>query len=376
MSDLFIASFKFTPGDLEPYAWLLSWHVVQVTIVALVVWPLARAVSDKNAHVAHLLWALVLIKCVTPPVFAAPTSPFCWIGGSHTNVVATDTEVASVIPLAINRDVLPVVASSKNLVLEESNVALQMPRQQPVSAEKASSVATQPATISIDSSLTSRATRQASLSVFQVLTAAVFVIWIIGVLVSFLISGSRLYQLRSKFRNSSVRPSKTTQQLAESLRERLGVRQRVQIKILRCELGPAVAGFFRPTILLPQSIEEALSSDELEAVIAHELVHFRRGDLGWAVLQSACMCLFWFHPLVRLAVCELTMQSERCCDEQTIAGSGCSPANYVNGLMSVLEHKVRLKAIPALPGMRTVDITSKRLERVMNFKDEMKMQLG
>jgi beta-lactamase regulating signal transducer with metallopeptidase domain len=371
MSDLLFASFGFSPQDLDASTWLLLWHVVQVTIVALVVWPLARAVSSRNAHVAHLLWALVLIKCLTPPVLAAPTSPFCWVGESQASAVAVESEVVSAGLIVADRVALPAVASSQNRAVGESDVARGSIEQLPVSTEKAPRAKTKAMAISVDASLASLG-KQTSVSVSQVVAAVVFVIWILGVLISLLIAGVRLSQLRLKIRNHSLEPSKTTLRLTESLRRRLGVRQRVQIKILRCELGPAVAGFFRPTILLPQSLERALSPNELEAVIAHELIHFRRGDLGWAVLQTACSCLFWFHPLVWLAVNELTVQSERCCDEQTVAGLGCSPAQYVSGLMSVLEHKVRLKAIPALPGMRTVDITSKRLERVMNFKDEMK----
>ena len=72
---------------------MILWHLVQVTIVALLVWPLARFAAKKNAHVAHLLWALVLIKCVTPPLIAAPTSPFCWIGQSGGSAAAIEMQV-------------------------------------------------------------------------------------------------------------------------------------------------------------------------------------------------------------------------------------------------------------------------------------------
>ena len=63
----------------------------------------------------------------------------------------------------------------------------------------------------------------------------------------------------------------------------------------------------------------------------------------------------------------LTRESERCCDEETIAGLGCRPAEYARGLLEVLERKHQLRIAPALPGVRPVEITSARLERVMRL---------
>jgi len=337
-------------------------HVVQVTIVALIVWPLTSFVAQKNAHVAHLLWALVLIKCITPPLIAAPTSPFCWFGDGQAMVeielkqaslgaakVAVNTLTAIERPIDEQAIVAPIEvhqnAATRSDRPEDAIAAVQMT---PLMSKNV---------------LT-------DLSFSGVLTLCLVCIWVCGVAVTLLIAVWRMILLQIEIGQS--KSSKAIQQLAESLQEKLGVRRRVRVRVLASAFGPAVIGFVRPTILLPQSIIDVIDVGELEPVIAHELIHFRRGDLWWAVLESVCLCLFWFHPLVRLAVRQLTVESERCCDEQTIAGLQCSPGHYAKGLLSVLECKVRLQAIPGLPGVRTVDITSKRLERIMNFKDEMK----
>ena len=348
---------------------MLFWHLIQVTIVALLVWPLARFAANKNAHVAHLLWALALIKCVTPPLIAAPTSPFCWIGQSGGfSAAAIETRVPALKePVSVSAIPLPVPHVEPTLpILHHTRLANE--------ADVVGVARLQPPTVNTPAksgdSGHGKSLSIARRSASQIGVAVAIVIWIGGAVVMFLIAGWRLLKLHIEI--SKGRSSESVQQLADTLRDKLGVRQKVKVRVLPSALGPAVTGFFRPTILLPHSIVEVLDQDELEPVIAHELVHFRRGDLGWAVLQSVCSRLFWFHPLVHLAVRELTIQSERCCDEQTIAGLHCSPGQYAKGLLSVLECKVRLQAIPALPGVRAVDITSNRLERIMNFKDEMK----
>ncbi len=123
----------------------------------------------------------------------------------------------------------------------------------------------------------------------------------------------------------------------------------------------------RPTILLPAAIAAGKSSQELEPLLAHELIHVRRGDLWWAMLQTLATSLLWFHPLVWLASRGVTRESERSCDEETVACLGCQPAVYARGLLEVLEQKHLLRVAPALPGVRPVEITTARLERVMRL---------
>ena len=155
--------------------------------------------------------------------------------------------------------------------------------------------------------------------------------------------------------------------LVHRLSERLHVRRRVRISVLDAAVGPAVYGLIRPTILLPAAIALNRPLRELEPLVAHELIHIRRGDLWWALVQTLACCLFWFHPLVWLAQAMLVRESERSCDEETIASLGVSPSTYARSLLDVLECKQRLRVAPALPGVRSVDVTRSRLERIMRL---------
>ena len=58
-------------------------------------------------------------------------------------------------------------------------------------------------------------------------------------------------------------------------------------------------------------------------------------------------------------------EAERCCDEEVIAELAMKPARYARALLDVLDLKHILKPVPVLPGVKPVEITSNRLERIM-----------
>ncbi|MBN8528377.1 MAG: M56 family metallopeptidase [Caulobacterales bacterium] len=58
--------------------------------------------------------------------------------------------------------------------------------------------------------------------------------------------------------------------------------------------------------------------DQAEAVLAHELAHIRRADWLFLALSRVAIALFWFNPLVWLAVRELERLSEQAVDETVV----------------------------------------------------------
>ena len=127
-------------------------------------------------------------------------------------------------------------------------------------------------------------------------------------------------------------------------------------------------GLFRPVIVLPEVLVQGKQPEELEPILAHELIHVRRGDLWLGLLQAVAKALWWFHPLVWLAARQCSREAERCCDEEVIGSLGCDPARYARSLLEILELKRTLQMVPAFPGMKPVDVTSQRLERIMQLR--------
>ena len=148
---------------------------------------------------------------------------------------------------------------------------------------------------------------------------------------------------------------------------RLKLRRRVRLVVIERPIGPAVLGLFHPTVLVPKTIIAGKPDDEIELVLAHELIHVRRGDPWFALLRSLVVSLWWFHPLVWWAGRQASREAERCCDDAVLAELRCSPARYARCLLDILEIKHQLSPVPAFPGVRAVEVTQGRLERIMKI---------
>jgi hypothetical protein len=62
--------------------------------------------------------------------------------------------------------------------------------------------------------------------------------------------------------------------------------------------GPAVAGWWRPVVLLPTALLTRMPADFIEALVAHELAHVRRHDYLVNLLQGVVESLLFYHPVV------------------------------------------------------------------------------
>jgi beta-lactamase regulating signal transducer with metallopeptidase domain len=110
--------------------------------------------------------------------------------------------------------------------------------------------------------------------------------------------------------------------LAERLGLRRAARARLRLLASHAAPSPAVFGLWRPTLLLPADLLEGQVCEkdafqtsvaqkllslsgrggepdaQLDTILAHELIHIRRGDTTAALLQLLAQLLWWFHPLV------------------------------------------------------------------------------
>lgn len=96
---------------------------------------------------------------------------------------------------------------------------------------------------------------------------------------------------------------------------------------------PAAMGVLRPRIVLPADFERRYERFEQQLVVRHEQVHLRRGDILINALWAALRCLYWFNPLLPLAVRRCREDQEFSCDERVIAGSRGARRSYGNAML-------------------------------------------
>ena len=63
-------------------------------------------------------------------------------------------------------------------------------------------------------------------------------------------------------------------------------------------LEPGLVGLWRPVLLVPETLFDHLDRPGIEALVAHEACHYRRGDNLTAAVHMLVEALFWFHPMV------------------------------------------------------------------------------
>ncbi len=161
-------------------------------------------------------------------------------------------------------------------------------------------------------------------------------VWLIGVgVLSLRLFASWLSVLRLR-RRATQPASANWQALLGRLAERLRVTRPVKLVESALVEVPAVIGWLRPVILLPASAVTGLTTEQLEALLAHELAHVRRHDYFINLLQTVVETLLFYHPAVWWISRRIRIERERCCDDLAVQACGDRLA-YAKALVALEE---------------------------------------
>ncbi|MEQ1353942.1 MAG: M56 family metallopeptidase [Candidatus Acidiferrum sp.] len=144
------------------------------------------------------------------------------------------------------------------------------------------------------------------------------------------------------------------------LQRRLGLDRVVRYcESLQLE-APAVAGWFRPVVLLPVSALTGLTEEQLDAVIAHELAHVKRLDSFVNLFQIAAETLLFYHPAVWWLSKRIRAERENCCDDVAISVCG-NAVEYARALATMAERQ----SAPALAMAANRSPLAERVARLL-----------
>ncbi len=100
--------------------------------------------------------------------------------------------------------------------------------------------------------------------------------------------------------------------------------------------GPVAFGLWRPLVLLPSSVQN-LSAEAQIAVVTHELLHLRRGDWLFALLEELVTAVLWFHPAIWFLIARIRLLREQAVD-RAVVELASSPQPYVHALLTLSAH--------------------------------------
>ncbi|MCA9278215.1 MAG: M48 family metalloprotease [Phycisphaeraceae bacterium] len=257
-------------------------------VLAIAAWCVHR--TSSRPALAHLLWVLVLVKLVTPPMFTLPVVPVPDSGRSA-DVPALETFAAD----------LPVE------LVHSVAAAEVLPYNEPIG------------------SAWSR-------------TDVLIGMWLLGSACILAWSLVRVYRFNRVLHMGASSAPHHVQRCAHELAQRFGLRTTPIIETTSARVSPMVWWIGgRVRIVLPIELVEDMNDEQMRWVLAHELAHVRRHDHVVRWLEWLACVGFWWNPISWVARRYLRINEEICCDALVLSTFQNTHRRYAQALMAVVE---------------------------------------
>jgi beta-lactamase regulating signal transducer with metallopeptidase domain len=140
--------------------------------------------------------------------------------------------------------------------------------------------------------------------------------------------------------------------LLEECRTRMKINTIAGITITDLVESPAMFGYLRPRLLLPQGVLEKLTKAELTFIFMHELGHLKRHDIGISWIITFLQVFHWFNPFVWLAFYQMRIDQESACDASVLSKIRHNQSkDYADTIIGFLEKFCQNSQLPAMAGI-------------------------
>jgi beta-lactamase regulating signal transducer with metallopeptidase domain len=286
-------------------AWLVL-HTLTALFLAVLALLLGRTLRLGPAA-RHILWLVVLLKLLTPPLVRWPWSvplPEAAPAAAPPAAATWDDPATDPVPILVRA---PEVGRAPDpdaplIVEEEAPVSFPAAGRLGPSAED-----------------------------------LLVTVWLLGGVYLAAVQFARLGRLRRSLAETRPAPA-WLRTLVHQLALEMGVRTPL-IAVLPGLGSPLVWGCGRVRLLWPEGLEDSLSAEALRAVLVHELAHLRRRDhwVGWLLLAGACA--WWWHPLYWWVRRRLGREAELACDAWVVAALPEARRQYAEALLTVCQRR-------------------------------------
>lgn len=161
--------------------------------------------------------------------------------------------------------------------------------------------------------------------------------WLVGVAIVAVVLFVRSREARRWRKRCTLVKDADILAVCERLSDELDVYQPPVLLISDACESPVVFGALRTSVVLPARLIEQTDLKRVRLILRHELAHIRRGDLIWNWVATAVWGLFFFHPLVWVALRELRLNQELACDACAVESRDASRADYGALLVELAE---------------------------------------
>src|ERR1039458_1886912 len=197
------------------------------------------------------------------------------------------------------------------------------------------------------------------------LNGMLITIWATGALWGALRLVRFMIQL-STLKRAAIPAAPAIQVLAGEILQRLRIRRFVRVLVSDSAVSPFVFGVTHPAIMLPGKLAQSLSSEEMAALLGHEIAHLRRYDLLWCAGWRWMKALFWFHPLVW----KVPEAHSLACEEEADRVASSQMENRASYARILAQITLRVLAIPEVETQLAFNGTAQITERLRRLGKE------
>ncbi|HEY9362976.1 MAG TPA: M56 family metallopeptidase [Chitinophagaceae bacterium] len=146
----------------------------------------------------------------------------------------------------------------------------------------------------------------------------------------------------------------------------MGIQKPVGIWISDMVTSPVTIGFIKPLILVPMAAINHLTTQQLEAVLLHELSHIRRFDYLINLFITFIQTILYFNPFVNLFVKVIEKEREKSCDE-AVMHFQYDAHGYASALLFLQKTSLRHHSITLAASGKKNDLLS-RIENILGVE--------
>ena len=340
---------------------MLGWFV-ETTLVAsglAVVAALGGRLRSIGPTARHVLWLIVLVRLMTPPLV-------CWPWAAHWGdlgrplISPADVRFAPVAladespspPCSEAAGLAGLDASRTDFRVEPSAIG----RSGDAPDEGDLDALTSPRRIGASAVKPDDRVR---------LSVGLAIVWLVLTVLLGVGQASRIIRFRGRLRAAVPAPEDLVEE-AERIGRSLGVC--VPEVLVVPDLGtPMLWCLGRPKLLLPAHLVKTLDRDRWRGILTHELAHIRRGDHWVSRLELAAGLIWWWNPIYWLARARLDAEAELACDAWVVSTLPKDRLAYAEALLDICSNLSMARTpAPALGAAGSGRFFERRLTMILH----------
>ena len=210
------------------------------------------------------------------------------------------------------------------------------------------------------------------------IVSILFALWIAGVAIYLLVVALQTRTAIQKWSRLRLSTDPALLELLEDCKAEAGITAPIGLVVSDAIAMPAIMGWLRPRILLPEGTTAKLKRDQLRAVLLHELAHFRGLDVPLNWLFTLARAVHWFNPVVHFAARGWSIFREEAADEAALRTMGGASADDYGETLLVALRPAHGPAAPfgALAIGESIHHLKRRLLMINQYPNRSRRRFG